>query len=446
MKKINKILIIDDEIDIRESIIAILNDEGFICNNASNSKDALKLVQDNTYDLIILDVWLNDPDYDGIKLLKLLKKNDIKIPIIIISGHGNIDMAVDAIKEGAYEFVEKPFKSERLILSVSRALEVQLIREENKELREINFIKDELIGSSSNTIKIKDIINKIAPTSSRVLITGESGTGKDLVAKEIHHKSLYKNGPFIVINAALLEPDGIENELFGIEENGLIKHTGLFEKANKGSLFIDEVGEMPIQTQIKILRVLTEQSFTRIGGEKTIHIETRIIASSTKDLLLAIENNQFRKDLYHRLNVVELNLPCLSDRIEDIDELILYFTDKFCKANGLASKNIVSIIKNKYLNYKWPGNIRELKNNVERELIIGEKLEILGNNDLNSDFDQKNVISMPIKNAREAFEKNYLSSQLKRFNGNISKTANFIGMERSALHRKLKQLKITDIE
>ena len=355
-------------------------------------------------------------------------------------------MAVEAIKEGAYEFVEKPFKSERLILSVSRALEVNLIREENKELKEISFSKDKLIGTSSIAIKIKDIISKVAPTASRLLITGESGTGKDLVAKEIHLNSMYKDGPFIVINASLLEPEGIENELFGVELNGLIKHTGFFEKANKGTLYIDEVGEMPIQTQIKILRVLTDQSFTRMGGDKIINIETRIIASSTKDLLLAIENNQFRKDLYHRLNVVELNLPKLVDRLEDLDELIDYFTKNFCKENGVSNKNIISKIKDKYLHYDWPGNIRELKNNIERELIIGEKHDLSNNNDLNSAFDQKNVISMPIKNAREAFEKNYLSSQLKRFNGNISKTASFIGMERSALHRKLKQLKITDIE
>ena len=442
----SNILIIDDEIDISESIVAILTDEGFSCDSASNSNEAIQLIDINKYDLIILDVWLNDPEYDGIKLLKFIKKKDLKIPIIIISGHGNIDMAVEAIKEGAYEFVEKPFKSERLILSVSRALEVNLIREENKELKEISFSKDKLIGTSSIAIKIKDIISKVAPTASRLLITGESGTGKDLVAKEIHLNSLYKDGPFIVINASLLEPEGIENELFGVELNGLIKHTGFFEKANKGTLYIDEVGEMPIQTQIKILRVLTDQSFTRMGGDKIINIETRIIASSTKDLLLAIENNQFRKDLYHRLNVVELNLPRLVDRLEDLDELIDYFTKNFCKENGVSNKNIISKIKDKYLHYDWPGNIRELKNNIERELIIGEKHDLSNNNDLNSAFDQKNVISMPIKNAREAFEKNYLSSQLKRFNGNISKTASFIGMERSALHRKLKQLKITDIE
>ena len=442
----SNILVIDDEIDIRESIVAILSDEGFLCDNASNSNEAIHLIGINKYDLIILDVWLNDPDYDGMKLLKLIKKDNAKVPIIIISGHGNIDMAVEAIKEGAYEFVEKPFKSERLILSVSRALEVKLIREENKELKEVNFSKDRFIGSSIATTKIIEIINKISPTSSRVLITGESGTGKDLVAKEIHLNSMFKDGPFIVINASLLEPEGIENELFGVEDNGLIKHTGFFEKANKGTLFIDEVGEMPMQTQIKILRVLTEQSFSRIGGDKTINIETRIISSSTKDLLLAIKNNQFRKDLYHRLNVVELNLPRLVDRIEDLDELIEYFVDNFCKENGMPKKNVISDIKNKYLHYDWPGNIRELKNNIERELIIGEKLDDSNINDLNSDFDQKNVISMPIKNAREAFEKNYLSSQLKRFNGNISKTANFIGMERSALHRKLKQLKIMDIE
>ncbi|MDC1366230.1 sigma-54 dependent transcriptional regulator [Pelagibacterales bacterium] len=442
----NKILIIDDEIDITESISAILTDEGFYCTSASNSEEAITLLSNELFDLIILDVWLNDPDYDGIKLLKLIKKKKIKTPVIIISGHGNIEMAVDAIKEGAYEFIEKPFKSERLTLSVSRALEVKLIRDENKELKEINFDRNKLIGSSSNTSKVRDIINKVSSTSSRILITGESGTGKDLVAREIHNKSMFKDGPFIVVNASLLEPEGIENELFGIEENGIIKHTGLFEKANKGSLFIDEVGEMPMQTQIKILRVLTEQSFTRIGGEKIVNIETRIIASSTKDLILAIKKNQFRQDLYHRLNVVELSLPRLVDRIEDMDDLINYFSNNFTKSNSLPEKNVIKEIKEKYVHHDWPGNIRELKNAVEREIIIGEKYDILTNKNLNDDFDQKNVISMPLKNAREAFEKNYLLSQIKRFDGNISKTAAFIGMERSALHRKLKQLKITDLE
>ena len=391
-------------------------------------------------------MWLNEEDYDGIKLLKLIKKDYPKIPVIIISGHGNIDMAVEAIKEGAYEFVEKPFKSERLILSVSRALEVKLMKEENKELKEINFKEDDFIGSSNSAIKIREIVKKIAPTTSRVLITGDSGTGKDLIAKEIHNNSLFKEGPFIVVNASLLEPEGIENELFGIENDGLIKHTGLFEKANKGSLFIDEVGEMPIQTQIKILRVLTDQSFTRIGGEKEVKIETRIIASSTKNLLLAIENNTFRKDLYHRLNVVELNLPKLADRVDDIDELVSYFISKLSKKTKTEIDEVLQKIKNKFLHYDWPGNIRELKNVVERELIIGEKEDFSDNDQLYGDFDQKNVISMPLKNAREAFERNYLLSQIKRFNGNISKTATFIGMERSALHRKLKQLKITEVE
>ena len=442
----NEILIIDDEVDISESISAILQEEGFHCSSVTNSHDAINLINEYNYDLIILDVWLNEKNYDGIKLLKKLKKENIKIPIIIISGHGNIEIAVEAIKEGAYEFVEKPFKSERLILSVSRALEVKLIREENKELREIQFSKEEFVGNSNSAIKIRDIIKKIAPTTSRILINGESGTGKDLVAKEIHNNSLFKDGPFIVINASLLEPDGIENELFGVENEGLIKHTGLFEKANKGSLFIDEVGEMPAQTQIKILRVLTDQSFTRIGGDKEVKIETRIIASSTKNLLLAIENNLFRKDLYHRLNVVEVNLPTLSERLEDIDDLIDYFCKKISKKNKIETSEIINSIKSRYAYYNWPGNIRELKNVVERELIIGLKHDVLIDNELSSDFDQKNVISMPLKNAREAFERNYLLSQVKRFNGNISKTAAFIGMERSALHRKLKQLKITDIE
>ena len=298
-------------------------------------------------------------------------------------------MAVEAIKDGAYEFIEKPFKSERLLLSVSRALEVNLIREENKVLREVGLNNDEFIGKSTITVKIIEIVNKIAATSSRILITGESGVGKDLIAREIHKKSLVKSGPFIVINAALLEPEGIENELFGTEENNLIKHTGLFEKANNGTLFIDEVGEMPYQTQSKILRVLTEQSFSRIGGEKTINIEARIISSSTKDLELAIDSGEFRKDLYHRLNVVNLHLPKLSDRLEDLDDLIQYFSTKFSNSNGIPYKDIRNIINVKYKHHDWPGNIRELKSRGQRELIIGDRHLPLDNNNLNNELRSK---------------------------------------------------------
>ena len=439
-----KILIIDDEKDIRNNIKAILNDENYLTNTAENSDDALELIKKDNFDLIILDVWLNDSTLDGIELLKILKKLYYDIPVIIISGHGNIEMAVDAIKEGAQEFIEKPFSSERLILSVSRSLEVAQIKYENQKLKEKDIYDYQFIGNSQSIQKIKQLIAKVASTSSRVLIYGESGTGKDVVAKEIHRQSKYSNGPFVVINAAILEPDGIENELFGFDNGKGEVTTGMFEKAHNGTMFIDEVGEMPLQTQAKILRVLTDQSFTRVGSDKIISINSRIICSSTKDLNLLIENGSFRKDLFHRLNVVNITIPNLSERIEDIDLIIDYFSEYLSKLNSVKNIDLKPLIRSKYLNYEWPGNIRELRNLIERYIILGEKFYESDSVNENLDNEAKNVISMPLKNARKIFEKNYLQSQIKRFNGNISKTASFIGMERSALHRKLKQLGINE--
>ena len=439
-----KILIIDDEKDIRNNIKAILNDENYLTNTAENSDDALELIKKDNFDLIILDVWLNDSTLDGIELLKILKKLYYDIPVIIISGHGNIEMAVDAIKEGAQEFIEKPFSSERLILSVSRSLEVAQIKYENQKLKEKDIYDYQFIGNSQSIQKIKQLIAKVASTSSRVLIYGESGTGKDVVAKEIHRQSKYSNGPFVVINAAILEPDGIENELFGFDNGKGEVTTGMFEKAHNGTMFIDEVGEMPLQTQAKILRVLTDQSFTRVGSDKIISIDSRIICSSTKDLNLLIENGSFRKDLFHRLNVVNITIPNLSERIEDIDLIIDYFSKYLSELNSVKNIDLKPLIRSKYLNYEWPGNIRELRNLIERYIILGEKFYESDSVNENLDNEAKNVISMPLKNARKIFEKNYLQSQIKRFNGNISKTASFIGMERSALHRKLKQLGINE--
>ena len=441
-----RILIVDDEKDIRNNIKAILQDENYLTDTAESSDDALDLVGQHSYDLIILDVWLNDSKLDGIELLKTIKKSNKEIPIIIISGHGNIEMAVEAIKEGAHEFIEKPFSSERLILSVIRSIEVAEIKFENQKLKEKNIYDYKFIGESQSIQKIRQLIEKVAPTSSRVLIYGDSGTGKDVVAREIHKNSKYCNGPFIVINAAILEPEGIESELFGYDNgNGEIV-TGLFEKSHNGTLFIDEVGEMPLQTQAKILRVLTDQSFTRVGDDKLISIDSRIICSSTKDLNKLIDNGSFRKDLFHRLNVVNITIPNLSDRLEDLDLIIDHFSKYFSDLNSVKNVDLKPLIKSKYLNYEWPGNIRELRNLIERYIIIGDKFDDSNTEDNQYNGGSKNVISMPLKNARRIFEKNYLQSQIKRFNGNISKTASFIGMERSALHRKLKQLGINEEE
>ena len=438
------ILVIDDEIDICNNIKAILTDEGFNIQVAHNSDDAFNYINKHSYNLIILDVWLDNSKYDGLEILKQIRKN-LTIPIIIISGHGNIEMAVSAIKDGANEFIEKPFNTERLLLSVNRSIELHEVKHENRILKEGSISDYKFIGESSAIIKIKQQIVKIAPTSSRVMIYGESGTGKDIIAKEIHKNSINKDGPFIILNAALMEPENLESELFGIQDNNL-DEIGHLEKAENGTLFIDEVGEMPLQTQAKILRVLTDKNFTKRGGKELIKLNCRIICSSTKNLEQLTNEGSFRKDLFHRLNVVTIKLPNLSERSDDIDSLIDYFTEIFSKENNQKNTDLKPLIKTKYINYEWPGNIRELRNVIERYSILGEKYE--DNNEVEKldDFQNKNVISLPLRNARKLFEKNYLQSQINRFDGNISKTAAFIGMERSALHRKLKQLGITEEE
>ena len=438
------ILVIDDEIDICNNIKAILTDEGFNIQVAHNSDDAFNYINKHSYSLIILDVWLDNSKYDGLEILKQIRKN-LTIPIIIISGHGNIEMAVSAIKDGANEFIEKPFNTERLLLSVNRSIELHEVKHENRILKEGSISDYKFIGESSAIIKIKQQIVKIAPTSSRVMIYGESGTGKDIIAKEIHKNSINKDGPFIILNAALMEPENLESELFGIQDNNLYE-IGHLEKAENGTLFIDEVGEMPLQTQAKILRVLTDKNFTRRGGKELMKLNCRIICSSTKNLEQLTKEGSFRKDLFHRLNVVTIKLPNLSERSDDIDSLIDYFTEIFSKENNQKNTDLKPLIKTKYINYEWPGNIRELRNVIERYSILGEKYDDNNETEKLDDFQNKNVISLPLRNARKLFEKNYLQSQINRFDGNISKTAAFIGMERSALHRKLKQLGITEEE
>ena len=436
------ILVIDDEIDICNNIKAILVDEGFNIQIAHNSDDAFNYINENSYSLIILDVWLDNSKYDGLEILKEIRKNGT-VPIIVISGHGNIEMAVSAIKDGANEFIEKPFNTERLLLSVNRSIELQEVKDENRTLKEEGIFQYKFIGESSAIVKIKQQIIKVAPTLSRVMIYGESGTGKDIVAKEIHRNSINRNGPFIILNAALMDPDNLESELFGIKDN-VIDKIGHLEKAENGTLFIDEVGEMPLQTQAKILRVLTDKNFKKRGGNELIKLNCRIVCSSTKNLEQLTNEGSFRKDLFHRLNVVTINLPTLNERSNDIDSLIDYFTETYSKENNQKNVDLKPIIKTKYINYDWPGNIRELRNVIERYSILGEKYEDSNTTEKFEEFQNKNVISLPLRNARKLFEKNYLQSQINRFDGNISKTAAFIGMERSALHRKLKQLGITE--
>ena len=435
-----KILVIDDEQDIAMNIKAILDDENYSASIAKNSIECFDKFYSDSYDLLILDVWLDNSELDGLGILKKIRKTS-DIPIIIISGHGNIEMAVKAIKNGANEFIEKPFNSERLLLSVSRSIELHHVKGENKSLKQKEVFDYSFIGKSMNILKIKHLIDKIGPTSSRVMIYGESGTGKDIVAKEIHLKSKYKDGPFIALNAALMEPSNIENVLFG----SMTENTkGYLELASSGTLFIDEVGEMPLQTQAKILRILTDKYFTKTGSNEIIELNCRIICSSTKNLETLIENGSFRKDLFHRLNVVTIKMPNLIERADDFDDLIDYFVLVFSKKNKLPKIDLKPRIKSEYINYDWPGNVRELRNTIERYIILGDKFDSYAEKNNNNELSNKNVISLPLKNARKLFEKNYLQSQINRFDGNISKTAAFIGMERSALHRKLKQLGISE--
>ena len=437
------ILIIDDEIDICKNIKAILEDElVYTAQIALNSSDALSYIKKNNYNLIILDVWLDNSKLDGLEILKKIRRES-NVPIIIISGHGNIDMAVSAIKDGANEFIEKPFNTERLLLSVQRSIELFDVKNENKLLKHGNIFNYSFIGNSQAITKIKQQINKIAPTSSRVMIYGESGTGKDVIAKEIHKNSPNKNGQFIAINAALLDPNKLEELLFGHQDSNLNK-IGYLEKAENGTLFIDEVGEMPLQTQAKILRVLTDKYFTKSGSSKTSELNCRIVCSSIKNLEQLTIEGSFRKDLFHRLNVVTIKLPTLNEREDDIDLLIDYFSNLFSEKYNLKYIDLKPIIKTKYINHDWPGNIRELRNVIEKYIILGDKYDDINSSKEYDDFQSKNVISLPLRNARKIFEKNYLQSQINRFDGNISKTAAFIGMERSALHRKLKQLGITE--
>ena len=435
-----QILIIDDEKDILRSVNAILTESGYKCYEAINSNEAFNIYNSNKIDLILLDVWLEDSDHDGLKILEIIRSENT-VPIILMSGHGNIDMAVSAIKKGAQEFIEKPFSSERLLLSVNRTLEISEITEENTNLKNKEIFDYQFVGNSQSILKIKQLIDKVGPTSSRVLIQGESGTGKDVVAKELHLNSKNREGPFVVVNAALLSPDNIEIELFGLKDANMTRK-GLFEKSENGTLFIDEIGEMPLQTQAKILRVLTDRNFNRLGDDALIPMSSRIICSSTENLDKLVEDGSFRKDLFHRINVVTISLPKLIERSGDIDLLVNHFSKIYSNLNKLSYKDLKPMILKKYFDYKWPGNIRELRNVVERHIILGDKHD--DTNVTKSENISKNVISLPLKNARKAFERSYIISQLERFNGNISKTADFIGMERSALHRKLKQLNINE--
>ena len=448
-----EILVIDDNADIRFLICNILQENGYSIRSAANYDQAIKEINTNLPDIAIVDIKLDKGDKDGIDLLKLLVNKNKSLPVIMISGHANVQGAVEAIRIGAYEFVEKPFSSEKLLNYVKRALEVTNIKKDKDTAENKLFHSFDLIGRSVEIVKIKKTIEKLAAAESRVLITGQTGTGKELVARKIHKNSPRSEKPFIVFNSALLHEKKYEKQLFGEEyENGSIDF-GVLEKANNGTLLLDEVSEIPFEIQSNILRTLIDQKFKRINGTKDINVNVRIISSTSKNLKTLIEEKIFREDLFHRLNVVPINLPPLQSRAEDIPELIKYFKKKVAEINGVQEAEIDENNDLLY-SYDWPGNIRELRNLIERVTILSIHEDKKDTNKLLTDILKEspesldkadllaNTMSFPLKEAREKFETNYLINQLKKNNGNISKTADFIGMERSALHRKLKSLGI----
>ena len=446
-----EILIVDDNSDIRNILNDLILDAGYKTRIAANYNQALSEIDKKMPDVAILDVKLDKGDNDGIELLTHIKSKNKDVPVIIITGHANVEMAVNSLKHGAFEFIEKPFDQNRLLNFVKRAVENLKLKSQNKEYETKLFYSYELIGNSKNISNIREQIEKISITESRVLINGPSGSGKELVARKIHKQSKRNNKPFIILNGALLDANKYELELFGEEKNNGSISYGALEKANQGTLLIDQVSEIPLDIQSKILRVLTDQKFKRLNGNDDINVDVRIICSSSKDLKEEISIGNFREDLYHRLNVFEINIKPLNDRISDIPLLIEYFSKKISENYGI--KNLAIDDNDSYiLNHNWHGNVRELRNLIERIAILQpenrEKISIIIKESLKNDnFDNKiteNNLSVPLKEAREKFEKEYLTIQLKKFNGNISKTASFVGMERSALHRKLKGLGIKE--
>lgn len=449
------ILVVDDEQDICELISGILADEGYETRTALSSSEALAAIADRRPSLIILDIWLQGSELDGLEVLDRIKASDPSLPVIIISGHGNVETAVSAIKRGAYDFIEKPFQSEHLLLMVERSTEADRLARENEELKKRAGIHYELTGNSSAINQTRALLQKVAKTNSRVLISGPPGSGKEVAARMLHMQSPRAQEPFIVASAANIEPDRMESELFGVEQNGDVVRPGLLERAHGGILFLDEVADMPRNTQAKILRVLTDQSFERLGGRKKVNVNVRIISATARDLVELISVGSFREDLYHRLGVVPLPIPPLRDRREDIPDLAKQFLEilqggRRSSTNGplRLSDDVMAALQA----YEWPGNVRQLRNVLERMIILaGENDDVISSDALPAELSaepnqlmhvnsQINIVTSSLREAREAFEREYLKVQIRRFSGNISKTAAFVGMERSALHRKLKSL------
>jgi two-component system, NtrC family, nitrogen regulation response regulator NtrX len=449
------ILIVDDEADIRELVAGILQDEAYSTRTARDSEEALGAIAARRPNLVFLDIWLQGSKLDGLQLLDIIKQEHAELPVVMISGHGNIETAVSAIKRGAYDFIEKPFKADRLVLVADRALENSRLRREVKALKQLTPTM--LIGRSPAINQLRQTIEKVAPTNSRILIVGPSGGGKELAARTIHGLSNRSAAPFVVINAAAITPERMEEELFGIEpSNGSqARKIGALEEAHGGTLFIDEIADMPRETQNKILRVLVDQTFQRVGGTNKVAVDVRVISSTSRNLEVEIGAGRFREDLYHRLSVVPIRIPPLSERREDVPELVDYFIDQISQATGLPKRRIGPDALAVLQSHDWPGNVRQLRNNVERLMILagGSPDAVITAAMLPQDVGSmipsmpngnggEQLMALPLREAREVFEREYLAAQISRFGGNISRTAEFVGMERSALHRKLKALGI----
>ncbi|MGP0061065.1 MAG: sigma-54-dependent transcriptional regulator [Beijerinckiaceae bacterium] len=450
------ILIVDDEVDIREIVAGILSDEGYSTRAAKNSDEALAAIEARRPHLAFLDIWLQGSRLDGLQLLQIVKEVHPALPVVMISGHGNIETAVSAIKMGAYDFIEKPFKADRLVLVAERALEASRLMREVKDLRIRAGGVNRIIGASSVINQMRQVIERVAPANSRVLITGAPGVGKELVARSIHEASSRAAAPFVVINSATITPDMMEVELFGIEgKEGRQRKVGALEEAHGGTLYLDEIADMPKETQGKILRVLVDQNFQRVGGATRVHVDVRIISSSSRDLPRLIAEGALREDLFHRLCVVPMRVPSLSEHREDIPALIDFFMDQVSMSTGMPRRRVADDAIAVLLSHDWPGNIRQLRNNVERLMILaaGDPDAEITSDMLPAEVGAlvpatpagaggERLMSLPLREAREVFEREYLVAQINRFGGNISRTAEFIGMERSALHRKLKSLGI----
>ncbi|WP_066819807.1 nitrogen assimilation response regulator NtrX [Sphingomonas mali] len=448
------ILVVDDEQDIRELVAGVLQDEGYETRAAADSDAALEAIATRRPSLVLLDVWLQGSRLDGLELLEEIKRRDASIPVLVISGHGNIDTAVAAIRRGAVDFIEKPFNADRLLLMVGRATETEQLRQEVASLRAATGRDTDLTGTSTAINAVRATLKRVAGTGSRVLIMGSAGVGKEVAARLLHSWSQRTQGPFIVVSAARMIPERVEEELFGVEEAGDLVRTGLLEQAHGGTLFLDEIADMPMATQGRILRVLTDQSFTRVGGTRTVKVDVRVVSATARDLQGEIAEGRFREDLYYRLNVVPVTIPPLADRREDIPALVDHFVAHYAAERRVPTPEVADDAMVALQSYEWPGNVRQLRNVVERTIILapGDRIGRIDVDLLPADVlggagegaGASAMMGAPLREARETFEREYLKVQIRRFSGNISRTATFIGMERSALHRKLKLLGITD--